>query len=279
MANTLFDLLPVIQASTINAVGNRLAFLKDFTTDFSDEVIDPRKTSVIVPFMSGGSTAVLNPTTFGGGTSGNSKVTITLDHVHVPFYITNAEFQNGYKLENMIETNIQSMVNKIQALAFTPITSSNYGVAFTVAEASFTSTHLQSAYAAVVGTDKVCYLGSTAFSKLLTNQTTYIDPLLGVPFSGFRKVASFDSVTGLGANTYGFVASGRGGIAMASGVPGIAPRAQALVESVPVELGNGLTCVLNVWGNTADRSDNASLDLYFGAAKADPNAIKVIKSA
>lgn len=279
MANVLFDLLPVIQGSVLNAVGNRLAFLNDFTTDFSNEVIDPRKSTVTVPFMSGGSTAVLNPTTFGGGTTGNIKVSIAMDHVHVPFYITNAEYQNGYKLEQLIAINVQSMVNKIQALAFTPITSSNYSKAFTVAEASFTATHLQSAYAAVPGTDKVCYLATTPFSKLLTNQTTYIDPLLGVPYSGFRKVASFDATTGLGSGVYGFVASGRSGLVMASGIPGIAPRAKAMIDSAEIDLGNGLTCVLNVWGDTADRSDNASLDLYFGAAKADTNALKVITSS
>jgi hypothetical protein len=279
MANTLFDLQPVIQATALNAVGNRLAFIKDFATDLTDEVIDPRKTSVTVPFMSGGSTTILNPTTFGGGTTGNTKVTVAMDHVHQPFYITNAEYQNGYKLEQLIEINVQSLVNKIQALAFAPINSTNYGVAFTQAEAGFTSTHLQSAYAAVAGTDKVLYLSTTPFSKLLSNQNTVIDPLLGIPMAGFRKVASFDSTTGLGANTYGFVASGRGGIALASGIPGIAPKAQAMIESVSIDLGNGLTCVLNTWGDTSDRSDNASLDLYFGAAKADPNAIKVIKSA
>ncbi len=279
MANTLFDLQPVIQASAINALGNRLAFLKDFTTDFTDEVIDPRKSTITVPFLSGGSTAVLNPTTFGGGNSGATKVSVVLDHVHVPFYITNAEFQNGYKLEQLIEVNIQSLCNKIQALAFAPITSSNFGTAFTVAEAGFTATHLQSAYAAVNGTDKVCYLSTPSFSKLLTNQTTFIDPLLGLPMNGFRSVKSFDVTTGLGANTYGFVSSGRGGIAMASGIAGIAPRAASMIESVQIDLGMGLTATLNVWGDTADRSDNASLDLYFGAAKADPNAIKVIKSS
>ena len=279
MANTIFDLQPVIQASAINALGNRLAFLKDFTTDFSDEVIDPRKSSVTVPFMSGGSTATLNPTTFGGGNTGNSKVTVAMDHVHVPFYITNAEYQNGYKLETLIEVNIQSLVNKIQALAFAPITKANYGTAFTVAENSFTATHLQSAYAAIAGVDKVVYVATTGFSKLLSNQNTYIDPLMGVPMSGFRKVASFDSATGLGSDVYGFVSSGRGGLAMASGVAGIAPRAASMIESVQIDLGQGLTATLNVWGNTADRSDNASLDLYFGAAKADPNAIKVFASA
>lgn len=279
MANTIFDLQPVIQASAINALGNRLAFLKDFTTDFSDEIVDPRKSTVTVPFMSGGSTATLNPVTFGGGDTGNSKVSVAMDHVHVPFYITNAEYQNGYKLEQLIEVNIQSLVNKLQALAFAPITKTNYGTAFTVAEASFTATHLQSAYAAVAGVDKVAYIASTGFSKLLSNVTTQIDPLLGIPMSGFRSVKSFDVTTGLGAAVYGFVASGRGGIAMASGVAGIAPRASAMIESVQIDLGQGLTATLNVWGNTADRSDNASLDLYFGAAKADPNAIKVFASA
>lgn len=279
MANNLADLTPIIQASALNGVGNALAFLSDFTTDFSDEYTDYRKATVNVPVLSG-SSAVINPTSFGGGTNGSTLAPITMQHVSVPFHVSNAEYQNGYKLEQLIATNVQVLAEKIQELAFTPITSTNFGTAVTVTSANFALSSLQTAWASIKGNagGKVCYLDSTAFSKLLTNTTTAIDPTLGIPYAGFRKVAYTDVVTGMGANIYGFVAN-KAGLVMASAKAAIAPKAKELIETVEIDLGNGLVADLNMWGSTSDRSDNASIDLYFGAAAGDKSALKVIKSS
>lgn len=278
MANNFADLTPLIQASALTAVGNKLAFLSDFATDFSSEYVDFRKATVNVPVLSG-SAAVLNPTSFGGGTNGSTLAQITMSHVHVPFYISNAEYQNGYKLEQLIESNVQILADKIQELAYTPITTSNFGTAITVATASFTLSSLQTAWASVKGSRKVAYLDGTSFSKLLTNVTTQIDPMLGIPYAGFQKVAYSDAYTGAGTNIYGFVSSDRKGLVMAAAKAAIAPMARQLIETVEIDLGNGLVADLNMWGSTSDRSDNASLDIYFGAAAGDKNALKVIKSA
>jgi len=274
----MVDLAPVIQASALNAVGNSLAFLQDFTTDFSDEYVSARKSTVKVPLLSG-SSATTNPTSFGGGTSGASLITVSMNHVHVPFYISNAEYQNGYRLEQLIASNVQVMANYIQQLAFTPLLSSNYDTAVTVANTAFSLSSLQAAWASIPGASKVCYLDPTAYSKLLTNQNTYIDPQLGQPMAGFKRVAYTDSFTGAGtAYAYGFVSADKKGLVMASGIPEIAPKAAAMIETVMIDLGNGLTCAMNTWGDTADRSDNASLDLYFGAAVGSKPALKLIRS-
>lgn len=182
MPNNLADLAPVIQASALNGVGNSLAFLQDFVTDFSDAVIDHRNSSVKVPLLSG-SSATLNPTSFGGGSNGSTLISIDMDHVHVPFYVSNADYANGYKLEELIASNVQVMADKIQTLAYAPLLSSNYGTAVTVAEASFALASLQTAWASIKGQRKVAYVSGTAFSKLLTNVNTQVDPTLGLPYA------------------------------------------------------------------------------------------------
>lgn len=278
MANNLADLTPIIQASALNGVGNRLAFIQDFTTDFSNEYVDFRRSTVKVPLLSG-SSATLNPTTFGGGTNGSTILSISMNHVHVPFYISNAEYQNGYKLEQLVESNVQVMADYIQALTFAPLLSTNFGEAVTVAAASFSLSSLQTAWASVKGARKVCYLNGTAFSKILTNSLVVADPMLGLPYAGFQKVAYADVAPAGESNIYGFVSTDKKGLVMASAIPDIAPMARQLIDTTVIDLGNGLSCALNMWGSTSDRSDNASLDLYYGVQVGDKNAIKLIKSS
>jgi hypothetical protein len=278
MANNLAAYTPLIEAAALDAVGNSLAFLSDFTTDFTNEIIDFRKSTVKVPLLSG-SSAVLNPTSFGGGSNGSTMISIAMDHVSVPFYVSNAEYQNGYKLEQLIKSNVQVLADKIQQLAFTPITSSNFATAATVTQANFALSSLQAGWASIKGSRKVAYVDGTAFSKLLTNQNTYVDPTLGIPYAGFQKVAYTDVVTGMGTNCYGFCSADKKGLVMASGRAAIAPGAQALINTMSIDLGNGLVADLNMWGSTSDRSDNASLDLYFGAAAGDKTALTLFKSA
>jgi hypothetical protein len=279
MPNNLASYTNLINAAAMTAVANKLAFLDDFTTSFSDEEISQRRSSIKVPLLSG-SSVVTNPTTFGGGSNGSTMITVDTNHIHVPFYLSNAEIQNGYKLEALVVSNMQVLADHIQSLAFAPIASATgFATATTVAQSAFALANLQEAWKAVPGGPKVAYLGGTAFSKLLTNSTTQIDPMLGVPYAGFQKVAYTDAITGYGTNVYGFVSSQRKGLVMASGIPAMGDLVRELIDSELITLDNGLTVQLNRWGSTTDRSDNASLDVYFGAAAGDKTALAVIKSA
>lgn len=279
MANNLAAYTNLINAAAMNGVANKLAFLSDFYTDFSSEEISMKRSTVKVPLLSG-SSAVTNPTSFGGGSNGSTLITVDTNHIHVPFYLSNAEIQNGYKLEALVESAITIMADKIQELAFAPVASaSGFATAVTVTQDNFALSSLQTAWKAVPGSPKVCYLGSTAFSKLLNNQNTYIDPTLGVPYAGFSKVAYTDSITGYGTNVYGFVSSQRKGLVMASGIPVMGDMVRELIDSELIDLGNGLVAQLNRWGSTSDRSDNASIDIMFGAAAGDTRSLAVIKSA
>lgn len=278
MANTLYQYTNLINAKAMDKVFNVTATFSDFTTMFTNEQMDRYKSSLKVPLLSSGSALVENPTTFGGGTTGSVLVNVDLTHLHVPFYVSNAEYVNGYELADLVATNAQVLVDGLQAKVLALMSTSNYSVGLSAADTAMSLANLQTAWSSIPGRDKVAYMDSIAFSKLLTNGLTVQDPMQGAPYAGFKRVAYADNfTTGIGtAGVWGFVTT-KPGVVVASGIPKIAPLAQKSIDSTLVDLGNGLTAVLNIWGDTADRSDNASLDIYFGCAKGDGNACKLLK--
>lgn len=276
MANNLAQYTNLFNAATMDKVFNVTATLKDFTTQFTDDVISRNKSTVKVPLLSG-SAVQTNPTSFGGGSNGSTLVSVDMNHLSIPFYVSNADYTNGYRLADLVATNAQVLIEAIQAAIFAPITTSNFGVALSAADSAMSLANLQTAWASIKGSNKVCYLNSVAFSKLLSNSTTVVDPQVGLPYAGFSRVAYTDIITGYGTDIYGFVANPKG-LVIASGIPEIAPKAQEMIESTLIDLGNGLTASLNMWGSTSDRSDNASIDIYLGASVGDPAGLKVIKA-
>lgn len=283
MANTFADLTPIIIASAVTAVGNKLAFLSDFTTDFSDEIVTPRKATVQVPYYSAGSTTLVDPTTFGGGTATSTTCTVVMSAFHQPFAVTNAEYQNTRRLEHQIEIQAQALANKIQAVVFGNLTTANFGAPVAslsaVAAGGMTSANLKTLWGLVKGDDKVCYLNATEYANFLPTDLNSFDPMLGRPAYGFSKFAHVDSFTGAGTKVCGFASAKGRGIVMASAIPDIAPMVRSQLQSTVFELGNGLMVQLNMWGSTSDRADNASFDVYFGSAVADTSAIELVTNA
>lgn len=276
MANNLSLYTNLYNAAVLDKVFNKTATLRDFTTQFTDESVSARKSTVKVPLLSGSSVQT-NPTTFGGGSNGSTMITVSMDHLSIPFYVSNADYVNGYKMADLVATNAQALVEAIQAVVFAPVTTSNFGIALSAANTAMSLANLQTAWASIKGSNKVCYLDSVAYSKLLTNQTTTVDPQVGSAYAGFSRLAYTDVVTGMGTDIYGFVANPKG-LVIATGIPEIAPKAQEMIESTLIDLGNGLTASLNMWGSTSDRSDNASIDIFVGCSVGDPTALKVIKA-
>lgn len=279
MANTFSDLTPIVIGAAMNAVGNRLALLSDFATDLSEDVVSPRSATVQVPFYSAGSTTLVNPSTFGGSDSTGSTVSVTMSALHQPFSITSADYNSGRRIEQLITTNAQALADKIQNLIFSKITTGNFAIGLSgVAPASISTANLKTVWGAVKGNDKVCYLTSEAFANFLPTALTDIDPTLGYPFAGFKKLANADSFTGVTSGVYGFASANKAGLAIASGIPEIAPKTASMIETTTFELGNGLVVAFNYWGDTSSRGDNCSFDVYLGCAVADTNAIKLIKA-
>jgi hypothetical protein len=258
-----------ISAQTKNLLANRLAPLNIFASDFSSDV-KKAKDTVQVPLVTAAASTLTNPTNFEpGGSNTVGKITVTLDHLFQPFAITAAELAQGHRLERLIESNINALADKIWAVATTPITVANFGAA-AVTTADLTGTNfanLKALWAALSKSDrKGLVLSPSLYSQLLPTSTQSL-PLSAGAYgfdAGIYYANNFSGEAGMA----GFACS-PDAVAMAAAAPAIddAVRSQFAISDIVTLDGLGLSVQYNVWGSTANRQVNASLELMFGAAK------------
>jgi len=269
------------QAQTV--LSNRLAALNLFASDFSSDV-KKAKDTVQVPIVSATGATVVNPTNFEpGGSATVGKATVTLDHIFQPFAITSAELASGHRLERLIRISLDALADKIWALATTPVTVANFGAAAVTKAATgitATSGDLPKVWAAISKSDrKGLVVSPTIYSQLIPTSTTAIN--LGAGAYGFENGVHYATSFGGEANMIGFGCSPEA-LVMAAAAPAIddAVRAQFAISDIVTLDQLGLSVQYNVWGSTANRQVNASLELMFGAAKGlTDGTMAIIKSA
>jgi len=272
MANVYDSALTVAtisqQAQTVLA--NRLAPLRLFTTDFSNEVRYPKST-IQVPVVSATAATSVNPTNFEPGSSVTiGKATVTLDHVVQFFAIDQADLASGKRLENLVKINLDALALKLWSLAITPITTVNFGAAVVTATTITPgSGHLATLWSSVSKSQqKGLVTTSTIYSALIPTLTTSISLDQGA--YGFENGVFYaNSFSGGVTGLRGFACT-KEAIAVASAMPMIAPEVReryAVSESVTLdEL--GLVVNYNIWPSTGNRALNASIEVMFGAAAA-----------
>lgn len=270
MPNTIDSALvaDTISAQTKTVLANRLAALNIFCSDFSADVKKPKDT-IQVPIVSATAATVVNPTNFepGGGTT-ITKTTVTLDHIYQPFAITQSELALGHRLERMIQINLDALADKIWALATAPITVANFGAAtLTTADITPSNGKLAELWAAISKSPRKGLVVSPAiYSKLIPTSQESL-PLSAGAY-GFDNGIYYANSFGGEAGLAGFACSPEA-VVMAAAAPAIDPAVSsqfAISDSVTLEQ-IGLTVQYNVWGSTANRQVNASLEVMFGAAK------------
>lgn len=256
-----------ISAQTKTVLANRLAALNIFATDFSSDVKKPKDT-VHVPIASATSATQVNPTNFepGGGTT-ITKASVTLDHIFQPFAITAAELAQGHRLERLIQINLDALADKIWAIATTPITVANFGTAVSTTAPTASNGELAKLWAAISKSPRKGLVVSPAiYSNLIPTNTNALT--LGAGAYGFDNgiyyASSFSGEPGMA----GFACSSEA-LVMAAAAPAIddAVRSQFAISDIVTLDQLGLSVQYNVWGSTANRQVNASLELMFGAAK------------
>jgi len=254
------------QAQTVLA--NRLAPLRLFTTDFSNEVRKPKDT-VQVPIVSATSATATNPTNFEpGGDATVGKATVTLDHIVQFFAITQAELNLGHRLENLVRINLNAIADKLFSIAITPITTTNFGNAVvTTTVITPGSGHLATLWSNVSkGGRKGLVVTPTIYSNLIPTSTTSLS--LNEGAYGFENGVYYaSSFSGAVSGLDGFACVPEA-ICVAAAQPGIDPAISsqfAVSESVLVE-SLGLTLQYNIWGSTNNRQVNASIEVMFGAS-------------
>lgn len=279
MSNTLGTLTPIIKGEILNSVPNQLAMLNDFTFKGSSQAVARANAVVQVPFLSAGSTTVLNPTSYADSGTGGFLIPVTMDEVVTRFGITNAEYQNGYELADLFVENIKSHAEKIQNLVFAKITTANFGTPnvslSSLAVGGFTLEKLQTLFGLLKGPSKVCYTNSAEFGKFTTTLNYQVDPLQGIPYAGFKKFGYTD-LFNAGTKICAFGASGKNGLVIASAIPQIPAQLQAVVDETVIDIGSGLNAALRVFADPNTMSVYGVITNYFGVAVGDTTAIKVV---
>jgi hypothetical protein len=294
MANSFSTdlILDKISARTLTYLGNIIAPFGAFSTDFSNETFSQGQ-NVRFQIANAGGSAQTNPTNWESGDSGLANVNCQVNQYSVSFQLTPRQLNNGFRLDQLVDINLQNFGNKLADVAFAPITTTNFAN-ITVAQASVVGANLKTAWAAIAkSTTKNLILDSTAYSTLLpTSLTTEIGPRPGL--AGFDGIFLNTRWTGAGANVYGF-AGGPGAVGMISGLPeqvAIDGTFDGLVQqTLTIPLGgrgtlnqgtNGpsMSVVMSSWLSLATRTRWVSFDTMLGAvATGDTNSGILFKSS
>lgn len=295
MANSLSSnlVLDTIGKRTLTYLGNRFAPLGAFATDFSGELYTQGQ-NIRVPVATAGATVQTNPTNWESGDSTITNVNVLVNQYSTSFQLSPRELNNGFRLSQLVDINLQNFANKIVDVAFAPFTTTNFSN-ITVAQASLVGANLKTAWAAIAkNQQKNLILDSTAYSTLLpTSLTTEIGPRPGL--AGFDNVYLNTRWTGAGTNIYGF-AGGPGAVAMVAGLPETVASEEfaglALEQTtITIPLGGrgtlnqgaegpSMQVMVSTWLSVATRTRWVSYDAMFGAAATgDTNSGILFKSA
>ena len=285
MANSLSSslVLDTLAEATLTTLGNRLAPLRAFSTDFTTDMMNQNAMVQVRKANAAGSVQT-NPTNFETGDTNVTNVAVQVKHYSKSYNLSSQELNQGFRLEQLAAINAQVLANKIIDIALAPITATNFPSNVTVAQASFSATNAKTLWGAVAKSSmRHLILDGTAFAQLLPTDTLGF----GIQNSSYRPGSyGFDAVIlntrwdGAGTNIYGF-AVGPEAVAAAAGLPMVDPGvASLLAGSRTITLPDlGLSVQLNTWGSLSSRSAWASLDVMFGAALGDNTAGAHVKSA
>jgi hypothetical protein len=270
MANVFDSALVVatISEQVQTVLANRLAPLRIFSTDFSNEVRKPKDT-IQVPLVTATSATSTNPTDFTPASDVTvGKATVTLDHYAQFFGITQAELANGHRLENLVRINLNALADKLFSVAITPITTVNFGAA-TVTTTNITpgSGHLATLWSAISKADrKGLVVTPEIYSKLIPTNADFL-PLQNGAYGFDQGIYYANSFSGAVAGLDGFAVCPEA-IAVASAMPAIDPAVANLLyvsDSVTIEQ-LGMTVMYNITASQATRNVTASIEVMMGSS-------------
>ncbi len=282
MANTFDSALvtDVLRDTAITVLQSRLAPLSAFSQDFSADAIAPRRT-VQVPIATAGSTTQTNATNFESGDSTLDNVAVTVDQYSNSFALTNAEINQGFRIKNIAKINLHQLANKIIDVAFTPITTTNFGSAVVDVNtaADFTVAELKTLWGALKDGDvRNVILDGSIYAQFLPSNLEAFQVASGgknVGMYGFDLFTYNNRWTGAGSTIRGFACSPQA-VAVASGLPQNSPASSDMISQENIVIPDlGLTVQMNMWVSRSSRALWASYDVMFGAAKGDGSALKI----
>ncbi len=284
MANTFDSALVTdsLRDVAITVLQSRLAPLNAFSQDFSADPLKPRAT-VQVPIATAGGTTQTNASNFESGDSTLDNVAVSVSQYSNSFHLTNDQINSGHRLEKIAKINLHQLANKIIDVALAPVTAANFGAATIDVDTAgdVTAASLKTLWAAIKdGDSRNLIVDGSIYAQFLPANLDAFQLAAGgknVGMYGFDFFSYNNRWDGAEATVKGFACSPQA-IAVASGLPAnnIAGSDMMAVENIEIP-DLGLTVQMNMWVSRATRAVWASYDVMFGAAKGDPNALKIIK--
>lgn len=296
MSNTLSSslVLDSISRVCITPLGNILAPLNAFSTNFSDEQYTKGQ-NVRFRYATTGPTAQTNPTNWESGDSIQDNVNLKVDHYSVSWHLDPDAIEKGFVLDQLVAKAYQSFGNKLIDVAFAPLTSSGTTNFSNVvgAQAALNPANLKTVWAAIAqAPTKNLILDSTALANIMPSDRFGFDlggakTGQGQPGYGYDGIWLNTRWSGAGANVYGF-AGHPGALGIISGIPIVEDEVKADLNmttlTVPLagggSMGQGgmaptMTVLASTWVTRATRLRWASLDVMLGAAKLDNTACRL----
>lgn len=272
----------IVLTRGISKLQGKLAYLTNFTSDFSDEIRDMRSRYVAVPFVSGGSAALVadSSTNFQTGDTGTVTKPVLLQHVYKTFSIDSIDYGSGSRLDALADANATLFANKIESIVFSLLTTGNYGTAAVGGlSGTMTASHMNTLWNSIQGGYKVAILKANKYSDLAATDRFGFDIKNDLRPYNFDKIDYTDNgFASAGANIVGFGAA-KSGIIVASALPAFTNEVASLLETEVMEIPElGISVQANLWADVATKKTYMSFETLFGAAVGDPDALKLVSA-
>jgi ATP-dependent protease ClpP protease subunit len=284
----------VLAEGFITVLQNRLAPLNAFARNFTATAAQGKRNIIEVPIATAGGTAQSGATSFEDTTNfvgTMDDIAITPAQITVGAHITNAELTNGWRMGWFAEIKAAEMADKLQSLVNAIITTTNFdrtsqleaGTSAVVATSTnFTKDDLDNMWGSIAKSPiKNVMLHQNYYKYFLPATLENFNPLAGNTLPGWDGFYLNTNWTGAETNTYGFACNPQA-ICIGAMLPAEAPNmigASNLAREVVTVPGIGLSVASYTWFSTASRTGWWTMDVLFGAAKGDPAAGCLLKSA
>jgi hypothetical protein len=271
----------------VTKLQNILAPLAAFTRQFSADPMKPKATGVLkfVSTTTSSTNNGKNLTAFEDGDSTVSACEIAVDQYTRPFNISNADLQNGLRLEDLVDINVAKFGDIIMPVVLAPVTAANFPAQPVVSAAgAFGFEDLQTIWGKLKKSRvKNLVLDGEYYARLINTPTLYQKTGTGAPTGwgafGWDGIYLNTNWTGADTNVVGFAANPQA-LGVVAGLPVTSPVSDLSLSRAEFKVpGLDLSVVLHSWFSLASRTGWASLDVMLGAALLDGTAGVLIKSA
>lgn len=282
MANTLSasNIAEIVAEADITVLQHKTLPFDKFCTDFSNETIEitgaGARSNINVPVVAAGSSTLTNPTNYEAGDSTVNSTEVVMNEYSQPFHLTNAELNNGHRLERLLKINMHALMDSINDVAAALVTEANYGAAVVDKTANtIAAADLKTIFAAAEKfNERNLVLNGTVFSQFLpTNRESFVPGDGAYGFDSFSLATKWDAA---GTDIVGFCAD-MTAMACASRLPAHTSEVAEVIDLDTVQMSNGMIIQVAKWCSVATRNTWNSFDVVFGAAVGDSSALKIIE--